>query len=181
MVWIVGKSKKKVEKSHRAHVGSIRRSSLVSTRPDASTSLSMTIRQVRDPWRVDCRASELENLCRFRPGADRQGSKALCQRRFRYSAKTRRLCSGLNFYYKSQKQFGLSTSVPSQGRQKHRFAVRPNDKTQRLLRVAGLSCRASANQLLRHRDKQKIRISNQQLCTAGSDNCPTLQWEFNSF
>jgi hypothetical protein len=46
---------------------------------------------------------------------------------------------------------------------------------QRLLRIAGLSCCASANQLLRHRGKQKIRISNQQLCTAGSDNCQTLQ------
>jgi len=203
------------------------------------------------------RASELENLCRFRPGADRQGSKALCQRRFRYSAKTHRLCSGLNdhrfmsftvsmgkvsrtqncgkgphangparlytffylhyrrkgtrckyprrtgfgdrcnlhngswiprlrsslyvhsepfnFHYKSQKQFGLSPSVPSQGRQKDRFAMRPNDKTQWLLRIAGLSCRASANQLLRPRYKQKTRISNQQLCPAGSDNCPTLQ------
>jgi hypothetical protein len=52
MVGIVGKGKKKVEKSHRARVGSIGRSSIVFTRPDASTSLSMTIWQTRDLWLV---------------------------------------------------------------------------------------------------------------------------------
>jgi len=80
-----------------------------------------------------------------------------------------------NFYHESQKQFRLSPSLLSQVRQKHRFAMRPNDKTQWLLCIAGLSCCSSSNQLLRQRDKQKIRIFNKQLYSAGFDNCITLQ------
>ena len=80
-----------------------------------------------------------------------------------------------NVYYKGQKQFQLSPSLLSQGRQKHRFAMRPNDKTQRLLYIAGLSCCSTPHRLLRHRDKQKIRVFNKQLYFAGFDNCSTLQ------
>ena len=203
------------------------------------------------------RKPRLENLCRFRPGADREGAKALRQRRFRHSAKTHRLCSrfdhhrfmsiavsmgkisqaqsrgqgshangperlytlvyphyrrkrarckyprrscfraGCNlhngswlprlrsslylyskpfhFYYQSQKQFGLSPSLLSQGRQNHRFAMRPNNKTQWLLCVTGLSCSTSSNRLLRHRYKEKIRIPNKQLLATGINSCSTLQ------
>ncbi len=93
-----------------------------------------------------------------------------------------RLCSSLyfypkpfNFYYKNQKQLRLSTSLLSQGRQKHRFAVRPDDQAQRLLRITVLSCCSSPNRLLRYRDQQKIHISNKQLHSASFDNCPALQ------
>jgi hypothetical protein len=79
------------------------------------------------------------------------------------------------FCYKSKKQFRLPSSLLSQGRQNYRFAMRPNDKTQRLLCFAGLSCCSSSNKLLRYQDKEKIRIFNEQLFSASFDNCPTLQ------
>jgi hypothetical protein len=53
--------------------------------------------------------------------------------------------------------------------------MRPDDKTQWLLRIAGLSCRSSSHRLHRHRNKQKVHIFNKQLYTAGSDNCTALQ------
>jgi hypothetical protein len=203
------------------------------------------------------RKSQLENLCRLRPSADREGAKALRQRRFCHSAKTHCVCSRFNnhrfvpvsvsmgkvsqvqsrsqstrvngpqglytlfyphyrrksprrkhprrscfragcnlhhgsrllrlrsslylyskpfdFYHKSQKQSGLSPSLLSQGRQSHRFAMRPDNKTQRILCMAGLSCRTSSNRLLRPGDKQKIRIPNKQFFIAGSDGRSTIQ------
>ena len=45
-----------------------------------------------------------------------------------------------NFYYKSQKQFRLPASLLSKSRQSNRPSVRPDDKTQWLLCLAGLSC-----------------------------------------
>jgi len=93
-----------------------------------------------------------------------------------------RLCSSLyvhskpfNIYYKSQKQFRLPPSLLSQGRQNNRPTMRPDNKAQWLLRITGLSCGSQANQLFRHRDKQKIRIFNKQLFSTGLDNCSTLQ------
>jgi hypothetical protein len=203
------------------------------------------------------RASGLENLCRLCPGANRQGTKALRQPRFRYPAKTHRLCSRFdhrrfvsvtfsmgkvsqaqsrsqapyvngperlytlfyphyrrkstrckypertgftvgrdlhhgsrlprprsslylhskpfNFYYKSQKQFGLLPSLPSKGRENHRFAMRPDNKAQRFLCIAGLSCRALPSRLLRPRDKQKVRVPNKQLFATSSDSGSTVR------
>jgi hypothetical protein len=93
-----------------------------------------------------------------------------------------RLCSPFylhskpfNFHHKSQKQLRLPTSLLSSGRQNNRFAMRPDDKTQRLLSFAGLSCCPSSNRLLRRRDKRKIHIPNKQLCSASLDDCSTLQ------
>jgi len=93
-----------------------------------------------------------------------------------------RLCSSLylyskpfNFCYKSQKQFRLPSSLLSQGRQNYWPTMRPNDNAQRLLCIAGLSCCSSSNRLLRHRDKQKVRIFNKQLCSASFDYCSALQ------
>jgi len=93
-----------------------------------------------------------------------------------------RLCSSLylhskpfNFCYKSQEQFRLSSSLLSQGRQNNWPSVRPGNKTQWLLCIAGLSCGSSSNLISRHRDKQKIRILNEQFCFAGIDYCTTLQ------
>jgi len=93
-----------------------------------------------------------------------------------------RLCSSLylysepfNFYYESQKQFRLPPSLLSQGRQNYRFKMRPNGNAQWLLRITGLPCCSSSNWLLRHRDKQQIRVFNKQLCSASFDNCTALQ------
>jgi hypothetical protein len=80
-----------------------------------------------------------------------------------------------NVYYKGQKQFRLPPSLLSQGRQKHRPTMRPDNKAQWLLRITGLPCGSPANQLFRHRYKQKIRIFNKQLYSASFDNCVTLQ------
>jgi len=115
--------------------------------------------------------------CKFPQRANFRARGDIC-----YGSRIPRLRSSLyvhskpfNFCYKSQNQFRLSPDCLSPGRQNYRFAKRPNDKTQRLLRFTGLSCRTEANQLLRHRDKQKIRILNKQLYSAGFDNCSTLQ------
>jgi hypothetical protein len=80
-----------------------------------------------------------------------------------------------NFYHKSQNQFRLSSSLLSQGRQSYRLAMRPDNKAQGLLYIAGLSWRPSSNKLLRCRDQQEIRILNKQLCSAGFDYCSALQ------
>jgi len=80
-----------------------------------------------------------------------------------------------NFYHESQEQFRLSSSLLSQGRQNYCPTMRPNDNAQRLLCIAGLSCCSSSNRLLRHRDKQKVRIFNKQLCSALFDYCSALQ------
>ena len=93
-----------------------------------------------------------------------------------------RLCSSLYLYskpfifcYQSQKQFRLPPSLLSQGRQNYWPTMRPNDNAQRLLCIAGLSCCSSSNRLLRCRDKQKIRIFNEQLYSASSYNRSALQ------
>jgi len=78
-------------------------------------------------------------------------------------------------FIKSQKQFRLPSPSVLQSRQNHRPAMRPDYKAQRLLCVAGLSCYSSPNQLLRYRDREKIRILNKQLYNASFDNCLTLQ------
>ena len=80
-----------------------------------------------------------------------------------------------NVYYKSQKQFRLPSSLPPQSRQSYWFAMRPNDNAQWLLCITGLSRSSSSNRLLRHRDKQKVYLSNKQLCTASFDNRSALQ------
>ena len=79
------------------------------------------------------------------------------------------------FHYKSQKQFRLQPYLLSPSRQDNRPSMRPDDTAQRFLRFAGLSCCSSSNQLLRHRNKQEVHISNKQLRTAGPDNRSTLQ------
>lgn len=93
-----------------------------------------------------------------------------------------RLCSPLhihskpfNFYYKSQKQFRLQSNWLSAYRQNNRSSMRPNYSSQRFLCFAGLSCSASSNRLFRYRDESKIHIFNEQLFTAGFDNCTALQ------
>jgi len=100
----------------------------------------------------------------------------------RYGSRIPRLRSPLYFYSKpfnfcheSQKQFRLSPSLLSQGRQNNWPSVRPDNNAQRFLCITGLSCCSSSNQLLRYRDKQKVHISNKQLYSAGLDNCSTLQ------
>ena len=103
-------------------------------------------------------------------------------RHLHHGSRLPRLCSSLyvhskpfNVYYKSQKQFRLPPSLLSESRQDNRPSMRPNNKAQWLLCIAGLSCCSSSNRLLRHRDKQKIHISNEQLYSASLDNCSTLQ------
>jgi hypothetical protein len=93
-----------------------------------------------------------------------------------------RFCSSLYihskpfiFCYQSQKQFRLPSPLLSQGRQSYRLAMRPDNKAQWLLHIAGLSRRPSSNKLLRCRDQQEIRILNKQLCSAGFDYCSALQ------
>ena len=78
-------------------------------------------------------------------------------------------------YYKSQEQFRLSSPLLSQSQQDHRFAMRPDDKAQRLLCIEGLPCSSSPNQLLRCRDQQKISFFNKQLYAATFNNRSTLQ------
>ena len=80
-----------------------------------------------------------------------------------------------NIYYKSQKQFRLPSSLLPQSRQNYWFAMRPNDNAQWLLCIAGLSRSSSPDRLLRHRDKQKVHLSNKQLCTASAYNRSALQ------
>jgi len=80
-----------------------------------------------------------------------------------------------NVYYKGQKQFQLSPSLLSQGRQNNWPSMQPNDNAKRFLCITGLSCCSTPHRLLRHRDRQKIRIFNKQLYSAGFDNCSTLQ------
>jgi len=79
------------------------------------------------------------------------------------------------FYHQSQRQSQLSPSLLSQGRQDYWSAMRPNDYTQRLLRIEGLSCCTSPYQLLRCRDRQQARIFNKQIFPASFDNCWALQ------
>jgi hypothetical protein len=103
-------------------------------------------------------------------------------RHLHHGSRIPRLCSSFylhskpfNLHYKNQKQFRLPPSSLSKSRQSNRFAMRPDDKTQRLLCFTGLSCCPSSNRLLRRRDKRKIRIPNKQLCPASLDDCSTLQ------
>src|SRR4030043_1520352 len=70
-----------------------------------------------------------------------------------------------NFFYKSQNQFRLSSSLPSQGRQNNRTSMRPDNNAQRLLCFTGLSCCPSSNRLLRYRNKQKVHLPDEQLLT----------------
>jgi len=93
-----------------------------------------------------------------------------------------RLCTPLyfhskpfNFYHESQKQFRLSPSLLSPGRQDNRSSMRPDNKAQRFLCIPGVSCGPSSNRLLRYRDKQKVHISNKQFHFGGLDHCTTLQ------
>ena len=115
--------------------------------------------------------------CKFPRRTDFRAGGDLC-----HGSRIPRLRSSLsfhskpfNFRYKSQNQFRLSPDCLSPGRQNYRIAKRSNDKTQRLLCFTGLSCCTSANQLLRHLDKQKIRIPDKQLYSVSFDNCSTLQ------
>ena len=80
-----------------------------------------------------------------------------------------------HFRHKTQKQFQLSSALLSQGRQSNRFAMRPNNKTQRFLCIAGLPCGSSPHRLFRYRNKQKVHLPDEQLFTGRSDNHPTLQ------
>jgi len=100
----------------------------------------------------------------------------------RYGSRIHRLCSPLyfhskpfNFCHESQKQFRLSPSLLSQGRQDNRSSMRPDNNAQRFLCITGLSCCPSSNRLLRYQDKQKVHISNKQFYFGGFDNCSTLQ------
>ena len=93
-----------------------------------------------------------------------------------------RLCAPLyfhskpfNFCYKSQNQFRLSTSLLPQSRQNNRPSMRPDDKAQWLLCIAGLSGGSSPNRLLRHRNKQKVRIPYKQFFTGRIGYRSTLQ------
>src|SRR4030043_55093 len=61
------------------------------------------------------RASGLENLCRLCQGVDRQGAKALRQRRFRYSAKTHRLCSRFDHHRFVSVTFSMGKVSQTQG------------------------------------------------------------------
>ena len=104
------------------------------------------------------------------------------RRNLRHGSRLSRLCSSFylyqnpfNFCYKSQNQFRLPTSLLSQGRQDNWPSMRPNDKAQRLLCFAGLSCHSSTDRLLRHRNRQKVYIPNEQFYSASLDNCSTLQ------
>jgi len=99
-----------------------------------------------------------------------------------YGSRLSRLCSSFylyqnpfNFCYKSQNQFRLPPSLLSQGREDNWSSMRPNDKAQRLLCFAGLSCHSSTDRLLRHRNRQKVYIPNEQFYSASLDNCSTLQ------
>ena len=78
-------------------------------------------------------------------------------------------------YHKSQEQSRLPSPLLSQGRQKGRPAMRSNNCAQRLLCIEGLSCCTSPYQLLRCRNRQKIRIFNKQFYAVSFNNCSALQ------
>jgi len=62
------------------------------------------------------RASQLENICRLRSNLDKQSSKALCQRRLRYSVKTHRLCSGFDDHRFMPVTVSMGKISPTQSR-----------------------------------------------------------------
>ncbi len=83
----------------------------------------------------------------------------------RNGSRVSRLCPSIYFYSKpfnihnkSQNQFRLPPSLLSQSRQDNRSSMRPDNKTQRLLCLTGLSCCTSSGRLPRHRNKQKVHI-----------------------
>jgi len=115
--------------------------------------------------------------CKFPRRTDFRAGGNLC-----YGSRIPRLLAPLyvhskpfNFYYESQNKFQLPSDFLSSGRQNDRTTKRSNDKTERLLCLTGLSCSTSSNQLLRCQNKQKIRIPNKQLYSAGLDSCSALQ------
>src|SRR4030043_466928 len=99
-----------------------------------------------------------------------------------HGSRLSRLCSSLyvhakpfNICYPNQRQFRLSSPLLSESRQDNRPPMRPDDPAQWLLCFAGLSCGSSPDRFLRHRDKSKVRLFNQQLCPARFDHRRALQ------